>query len=79
MSYLTENAEIHALVSSPTYLIAIVYIVTHISYNSLPMTWTQLYISLVVLVIEWHKGELNNDFSTIFSSISFQERITQIL
>ena len=65
LSYLTENAEIHALVSSPTYLIAIVYIVTHISYNSLPMTWTQLYISLVVLVIEWHKGELNNDFSTI--------------
>ena len=75
LCYLAENAEIYALVSSPTYLIATMYIVTHIPYDTLPMTWTQLYISLVVLVIKWHNGEFNSDFSTI----SLQSHFKSIL
>ena len=75
LSYLAENAEIYALVSSPTYLIATMYIITHIPYDTLPITWTQFYISIVVLVIQWHKGELNNDFSII----SLQSHFKSIL
>ena len=59
LSYLAENPEIKALVSSPGYLIATIYVFHHISYDDLPMTWTQLYISLVVLISKWHERELS--------------------
>ena len=62
LSYLTENPEINGLVSSPSCLIGTMYVFAHISYDDLPVTWTQLYTSLVVLVNEWHKKELAHDF-----------------
>ena len=40
------------------------YVFTHISYGNLPVTWTQLYTSLIVLVNEWHKEELSKDIDT---------------
>ena len=55
LNYLAENPEIKALVSSPSYLIGTVYVFAHIPYGDLPVTWSQLYTSLVVLISEWHK------------------------
>ena len=77
LSYLAENAEIKGLVSSPSYLIGAMYIFAHISYDSLPMTWTQLYTSLVVLVNEWHKGKLNEDFATGLLQSQFKSAILE--
>ena len=34
----------------------------HISYDDLPATWSQLYTSLVVLISEWQKREVREDF-----------------
>ena len=62
LSYLAGNPEIKGLVSSPSYLIGTVYVFAHLSYNDLPMAWTELYISLVVLVNKWHKREPSKDF-----------------
>ena len=56
-NYLSENPEIKGLVSSPSYLLGTMYVFSRISYDDLPVTWTQLYTSLVVLVNEWHKSE----------------------
>ena len=64
LTYLAENPEINGLASSPTYLIVTMYVFTHISYGNLPVTWTQLYTSLIVLVNEWHKEELSKDIDT---------------
>ena len=64
LTYLAENKEINGLVSSPAYLIVTMYVFTHISYGNLPVTWTQLYTSLIVLVNEWHKEELSKDIDT---------------
>ena len=58
LSYLAGNPQVKSLVSSPSYLIGTMYVFAHISYDDLPVTWTQLYTSLVVLVNEWHKGKL---------------------
>ena len=63
LTYLAEN-QINGLVSSPTFLIVTMYVFTHISYGNLPVTWTQLYTSLIVLVNEWHKEELSKDIDT---------------
>ena len=63
LSYLAENPEIKGLVSSPGYLIGTMYVLTHIPYDDLPVTWTQLHTSLVVLVSDWHKTELSTDFA----------------
>ena len=63
LSYLTENPEIKGLVSSPSYLLGTMYVFSHISYDDLPVTWTQLYTSLVVLVNEWHKCELSKGWA----------------
>ena len=57
LSYLAENPQVKALVSSPAYLIGTTHIFACISYDDLPVTWTQLYTSLVVLVNDWHKSE----------------------
>ena len=62
--YLAENQGINGLVSSPTFLIVTMYVFTHISYGNLPVTWTQLYTSLIVLVNEWHKEELSEGKDT---------------
>ena len=59
LSYLAGNPPVKALVSSPGYLIGTTHIFAHISYDDLPVTWTQLYTSLVVLVNDWHKRELS--------------------
>ena len=64
LSYLAENQEINGLASSPAYLIGTMYVFTHISYGNLPVTWSQLYTSLIVLVNEWHKEELSKDIDT---------------
>ena len=63
LSYLAENPQIKGLVSSPGYLIGTMYIFTHISYDDLPASWTQLCTSLVVLANEWHKCKLNKGFA----------------
>ena len=57
LNYLAENPEIKALVSSPSYLIGTMYVFAHIPYDDLPVTWTQLFTSLIVLISEWHKRE----------------------
>ena len=62
LNYLAENPEIKALVSSPSYLIGTMYVFAHIPYDELPVTWSQLHTSLVVLISEWHKRELSEDF-----------------
>ena len=62
LNYLAENPEIKALVSSPSYLIGTMYVFAHVAYNDLPVTWTQLYTSLVVLISKWHERELMEDF-----------------
>ena len=65
LRYLAGNPEVLSSVSSPSFLIGTMYIFTHISDDiDLPMTLTQLYTSLVVLVNEWHKGELSKDLAT---------------
>jgi len=64
LSYLAENQEIRSLVSSPSYLVGIMYIFARIPYDDLPLTWTKLYTSLIVLVNEWHRGELREGFCT---------------
>ena len=62
LNYLAENPEIEALVSSPSFLIGTMYVFAHVPYDDLPVKWTQLYTSLVVLISEWHKKELIEDF-----------------
>ena len=62
LNYLAENPEIKALVSSPSYLIGTMYVFAQIPYDDLPVTWTQLYTSLVVLISKWHERELMEDF-----------------
>ena len=64
LTYLAANPEIKGLVLSPGYLLGIMYVFGHISYDDLPVTWTELYTSLIVLVSEWHKGELSEDFAS---------------
>ena len=64
LNYLSENLEIKGLVSSPSHLIGTIYLYAHISYDDLPMTWTQLYTSLVVLISKWHKRKLGEHFGT---------------
>ena len=64
LTYLAENPEINGLALSPTYLIVTMYVFTHISHGNLPVTWTQLYTSLIVLVNEWHKEELSKGIDT---------------
>ena len=65
LRYLAGNPEVPASVSSPSFLVGTMYIFTHISDEmDLPMTLTQWYTSLVVLVNEWHKGELSKDLAT---------------
>ena len=54
LSYLAGNPEIKGLASSPSSLCGIMYAFARISYDDLPVTWTQLYTSLVVLINEWH-------------------------
>ena len=75
LSYLAGNPEIKALVSSPCHLLGTMYVFAHISLEDLPMTWTQLYSSLIVLVNEWHKEELKKDLG----SISLQRRFMILL
>ena len=60
LNYLAENPEIKALVSSPGYLIGTMYVFAHIPYDDLPVTWTQLYTSLVVSISKWQERELMN-------------------
>ena len=62
LNYLAENPEIKALVSSPSYLIGTMYVFAHIPYDDLPVTWTQLFTSLVVLISKWQERELMEDF-----------------
>ena len=50
------------------------YVFVHISYENFPVTLTQLYTSLVVLVNEWHKGELKH-----FAGVSLQSQFTNTL
>ena len=65
LRYLAENPEVLASVSSPSSLIGTMYVFAHISDDrDLPVTSTQLYTSLVVLVNEWQKGELSKDHAT---------------
>ena len=64
LTYLAENQEINGLASSPAYLIVTMYVFTHMSYGNLPVTWTQLYTSLIVLVNEWHKEEFSKGIDT---------------
>ena len=64
LSYLAENPEIKGLVSSPGYLIGTMYIFTRISDDDLPVTWTQLYTSLIVLISEWHNRELSKHLAS---------------
>ena len=65
LTYLAENPKIARLVSSPIFLIGSMYICAHVSYDDLPVTWTQLYTSLIAIVNEWHKGEFKEDNGTI--------------
>ena len=77
LRYFAGNPEILSSVSSPSCLIETVYVFTHISDEiDLPMTLTQLYTSLVVLVNEWHKGELTKYHVT---SNSLQTHLKNIL
>ena len=75
LSYLAANPEIRGLVSSPSYLIVTMYMFAHISYDDLPVTWTQLYTSLVVLVSEWHKGKLSEDFAADSRLTKFKNKL----
>ena len=64
LSYLAGNPQVKALASSPSYLIGTMHIFACISYDDLPVTWSQLYTSLVVLVNDWHKRELGEAYRT---------------
>ena len=73
LRYLAENPEILSSVSSPSCLIGIMYVCAHISDEvDLPVTLTQLYTSLVVLVNKWYKGELSKDLATNSLQIHFK-------
>ena len=61
LNYLAENPEIKALVPSPSYLIGTMYVFAHIPYDDLPVTWSQLHTSLVVLISNWHMREIIED------------------
>ena len=77
LRYLGGNPEVLASVSSPSCLIGTMYVFTQISDEmDLPMTLTQLYTSLLVLINEWHKGELTRDHVT---SNSLQTHFKNIL
>ena len=75
LNYLAENPEIKALVSSPSYLIGTMYVFAHVPYGDLPVTWTQLYTSLVVLISKWHKRELMEDFPHDSLLTKFKNRV----
>ena len=75
LTYLAENPEIKGLVSSPSYLVGSMYIFTRISYDDLPVSWTQLYTSLVVLISEWHTRELRKGFGTDSLQSQFEKRL----
>ena len=75
LSYLAENPEIKELISSPSYLIGTMYVFAHIPYDDLPVTCTQLYTSLVVLVSEWHKGKLCENFAADSRLTKFKNRL----
>ena len=77
LTYLAENPEINGLVSSPTYLIGTIYVFTYISYGNLPVTWTQLYTSLVVLVNEWHEEELSRGIDTNSLQSQFKDALLE--
>ena len=77
LSYLAENPEIKGLVSSPSCLIGTMYVFAHISYDNLPATWTQLYTSLVVLINEWHKCELNKGFAVDSLQSHFKDTLLE--
>ena len=64
LSYLAENPKIQSFVSSPSYLVGTMYVFAQIPYDDLPLTGTELYTSLIVLVNVWHKGELRVEFGT---------------
>lgn len=78
LSYLAENPEIKGLASSPSYLIATIYVFAHISYNDLPVTWTQLYTSLVGLINEWHKRDLSKEFHHDSLQTKFKNRFLKM-
>ena len=65
LRYLAGHPEVLSSVSSPSFLIGTMYVFAHISDEmNLPTTLTQWYTSLVVLVNEWHTGELSKDLAT---------------
>ena len=78
LSYLAGNPEIKGLISSPSYLIGIMYVFAHISYGELPVTWSQLYTSLVVLISECHKRERSEDFATDSLLIKFKNELLKM-
>ena len=51
------------------------YIFAHISYEDLPVTWSQLYTTLVVLISEWHKPELSKNLATDSLLTKFKNRL----
>ena len=53
------------------------YVFTHISYDNLPVTWTQLYTSLIVLVNEWHKEELSKGIDTKLLQSQFKNALLE--
>ena len=61
LCYLGGSPEMKELVSSPIHLLGTMYVFTRISYDDLPLTMTQLYTSLVVLVNQWHKRQLHDE------------------
>ena len=65
LTYLAENPEVGVLVSLPLWLIGSMYICAHVSYDDLPVTWTELYTSLIAIVNEWHKQESEEGFGMI--------------
>ena len=77
LSYLAENPEVQSLVSSPSYLVGIMYIFAQIPYYDLPVTWTQLYTSLIVLVNEWHKEGLREEFGTNLLQSQFKHLLLE--
>ena len=77
LTYLAENQELNGLVSSPTFLIVTTYVFTHISYDNLPVTWTQLYTSLIVLVNEWCKEDLSKGIDTKSLQCQFKNALLE--
>ena len=76
LTYLAENPKIARLVSSPIFLIGSMYICAHVSYDDLPVTWTQLYTSLIALVNGWHKRQESKEH---FGMISLQAQFKSAL